>query len=116
MDLDNLKLTNDVYGHSAGDEIIKEFSKILLTEIRETDYACRIGGDEFLLILPTSNLKAAKNIVKRINDNIFKKNKKEEIKIKFSHGFESTRNIKNLDNLIKTADEKMYKNKKSKRY
>jgi diguanylate cyclase (GGDEF)-like protein len=51
LDLDNFKLINDSYGHSAGDELLIETSKILKESIRKTDLIARIGGDEFVVVL-----------------------------------------------------------------
>lgn len=52
IDLDNFKLINDTLGHSAGDQVLIESSKRLLSSLRKTDTISRLGGDEFLLILP----------------------------------------------------------------
>lgn len=116
IDLDDLKEVNDKYGHDVGDKIIIEFSEILEEEIRETDCACRLGGDEFLLIIPHAGKRAAKNIVNRINKNLFNRNKGERIKISFSYGFDDTNNKSTVEDLIKAADKRMYENKRRKKY
>jgi diguanylate cyclase (GGDEF)-like protein/PAS domain S-box-containing protein len=51
IDLDGFKNVNDTYGHKAGDDVLKETARRILTSIRTADTACRIGGDEFLVIL-----------------------------------------------------------------
>ena len=56
-DLDNLKIINDTYGHTAGDEMLKTFAQIVSAEIRATDFVARVGGDEFIILL--NNLSAA---------------------------------------------------------
>lgn len=55
LDLDNLKLFNDTWGHAAGDEILRELGSLLLRQVRGEDIACRYGGDEFILILPDAS-------------------------------------------------------------
>lgn len=52
MDLDNFKSVNDCYGHKAGDELIQKFADVLRANIRENDFGCRIGGDEFAIFFP----------------------------------------------------------------
>lgn len=52
MDLDNFKYVNDTYGHSAGDTLIIEFANVLKENIRDNDYVCRMGGDEFAIFFP----------------------------------------------------------------
>ncbi len=52
IDLDDFKTTNDLYGHKAGDAILKEFGQFLLSRVRSIDIACRYGSDEFVIIMP----------------------------------------------------------------
>ncbi len=52
VDIDHFKKVNDTYGHDAGDEILKQISKILQINLRSMDVVCRIGGEEFAIILP----------------------------------------------------------------
>ena len=51
IDVDTFKSVNDTYGHAMGDVILKRVSKLLLTAFRTIDYVCRIGGDEFAIIM-----------------------------------------------------------------
>ena len=56
MDLDDFKEINDTCGHDAGDELLRALGELFRTRLRASDFACRYGGDEFLLILPESTL------------------------------------------------------------
>jgi diguanylate cyclase (GGDEF)-like protein len=66
LDLDHFKGVNDTYGHTTGDQVLQVFSSILTTHIRENDMAGRFGGEEFVVILPNTNRKAAKDIAEGI--------------------------------------------------
>jgi diguanylate cyclase (GGDEF)-like protein/PAS domain S-box-containing protein len=59
LDIDHFKEFNDTHGHEAGDLVLPALSKVLLSNIRESDYACRYGGDEFVVILPRADLQQA---------------------------------------------------------
>ncbi len=59
LDIDHFKHFNDQFGHEAGDEVLREIGKLLASQVRETDIACRYGGEEFLLLLPESTLETA---------------------------------------------------------
>ena len=52
LDLDNFKRFNDTFGHEAGNTILREFGRLLASQIRDADIACRYGGEEFMLIIP----------------------------------------------------------------
>ncbi len=66
LDIDNFKKINDRYGHSTGDRAIQHTARILLENLRSIDYLGRYGGDEFVIILPETNLLAARQIAERI--------------------------------------------------
>jgi two-component system cell cycle response regulator len=52
LDIDHFKRCNDTYGHDAGDQVLQEFSARLATNVRPSDFACRLGGEEFVVIMP----------------------------------------------------------------
>lgn len=59
FDVDDFKMVNDTYGHQVGDEVLKEMSQIMLNSVREQDITVRWGGEEFLVLLPQTNLEGA---------------------------------------------------------
>ena len=65
-DLDGLKYINDHYGHGAGDAVIRGAADMLLSTLRASDVLCRVGGDEFLALLPDVDANAVREIVRRI--------------------------------------------------
>lgn len=66
MDLDGFKAANDDFGHATGDFVLKEFGGILARFTRKSDCAARVGGDEFGLILPETDVEGAKAIAGRV--------------------------------------------------
>lgn len=70
MDLDRFKIVNDTLGHAAGDELLKQISQKIKTELRQTDLLARIGGDEFALFLSNINTQDAEVIAEKILDTI----------------------------------------------
>ncbi len=66
MDIDYFKRYNDTYGHTAGDKVLVKIAKILSKEVREIDLAVRYGGEEFLILLPDTDLKSSYCIAERI--------------------------------------------------
>lgn len=66
MDIDNLKIINDRYGHNYGDRLLKEFGAVIQDSCRKTDIPARIGGDEFVLLNPESNKSQAYALANRI--------------------------------------------------
>ena len=66
FDLNDLKKTNDNYGHEAGDQLLTDFSSLLAEIFSEKYLACRMGGDEFLVILPKEDEAAPKVLIDRM--------------------------------------------------
>lgn len=119
-DIDFFKKVNDVYGHLAGDYILKEFAGILKNNIRnEKDWVARFGGEEFLVCLPDADKKAAFTVAERmrkaVEEAVFTY-KDLELKITSSFGvytMEPVDNIKDYAELIEHVDENLYKAKKN---
>jgi diguanylate cyclase (GGDEF)-like protein len=66
MDLDNFKLINDKFGHQAGDRVLQATARILRSNTRETDLISRYGGEEFVVLLPATDVETARSICERI--------------------------------------------------
>ena len=69
-DIDHFKAVNDTYGHDVGDAVIKECSLRIRKSIRNIDIACRYGGEEFVIIMPDTNIELAKNVAERIRQEV----------------------------------------------
>jgi diguanylate cyclase (GGDEF)-like protein len=119
MDLDGLKAVNDTYGHMEGDLLINYIVSSIKSSVREVDTVSRMGGDEFLIIFPGCCEADAEEVVKRICDKLEDYNRTGEkpFKYDFSYGLvEITLDNKlSANDAIKAADERMYKNKLSKK-
>lgn len=70
VDIDELKAVNDTYGHEAGDELISRVARSLSTSLRGCDAVGRLGGDEFLVVLPETDAQGARAVMTRIRDNL----------------------------------------------
>lgn len=117
VDLDHFKKINDTYGHLAGDEVLKESAKRILSTIRETDFVGRYGGEEIVVILPETKLdkaiKIAEKIKKAISKEPIKFNSK-EIKVTASIGISQIcPKHKDYFEAFSEADEALYRAKKN---
>ena len=59
LDIDHFKQVNDTYGHDVGDEVLREFAARLRRNVRGIDLACRFGGEEFVVVMPDTDLAKA---------------------------------------------------------
>lgn len=110
-DVNGLKLTNDAFGHEAGDILLKKIADIIKDECREDEIAARIGGDEFLILLPKTSIAEAENIINRIKDKCSNA-KKYPIKPSISFGYSVKEHMtEDIMNAYKVAEDRMYNNK-----
>jgi two-component system cell cycle response regulator len=70
MDIDFFKQVNDSYGHDIGDEVLKEFANRINANVRGVDLACRYGGEEFVVVMPDTDLAFAYSIAERLRQSI----------------------------------------------
>lgn len=66
LDLDDFKQVNDVYGHPIGDDVLRLTAKIIKSNVRASDYALRIGGEEMLIFLPNTDVEEAKSVAEKL--------------------------------------------------
>lgn len=115
-DIDDFKHVNDTYGHQCGDFILYKVACIIAANIRELDIACRWGGEELLIIYPSTDIKSAvsqtEKIRKAIEDSIFSY-KNNELKITVTFGVCNSDGIETIDSLITEADRRLYEGKKN---
>ena len=72
IDIDHFKQINDKFGHSAGDKALQIVAKLMLRDIRKTDFLFRIGGEEFVLLLPKTSLASAAPLVEKLRRGVGK--------------------------------------------
>ncbi len=70
VDLDGMKAVNDHHGHAAGDEVLRRVGKRITSVLRQFDGAARVGGDEFFVLLPATDLRGAEQVAHRVLDAI----------------------------------------------
>jgi len=111
LDVNGLKLTNDAFGHQAGDVLLLKVATILSALCPEKCTAARIGGDEFVLILPNCSTADAENMMSRINRAIASE-KAENIILSVSMGFAvKISAAEDMNQIFRKAEDNMYKSK-----
>jgi two-component system cell cycle response regulator len=70
MDIDFFKLVNDTHGHDIGDEVLREFSRRIAANVRGIDLACRFGGEEFVVVMPDTDVAYAYSVAERLRKSI----------------------------------------------
>lgn len=114
FDLNNLKRTNDTYGHAVGDQLITNFARLLRNAIPSKDFVGRYGGDEFLAIITQTTKEEILSImedvhstVKHFNENIHKV----EVSYAYGYAFSEDYSECTMKTLFNKADKHMYENK-----
>lgn len=110
-DVNGLKLTNDIFGHAAGDELLKKSAEILEKACREGGIVARVGGDEFVILLPNTEANEVEEIIHRVKKEFFKE-KSPTIKGSISMGYDTKTKInQDIERTMKNAEDNMYKEK-----
>ncbi len=121
-DLDHFKIINDTYGHDIGDQVLKTFASYLKSQLRESDYIIRYGGEEFVIIFPATSLDNGVRFLERFRKNLELLDieiPEKNLKITASFGIieihpnNSDRYAFTIENCIHKVDQKLYIAKKS---
>src|SRR5271155_2880133 len=112
MDLDGLKQINDRHGHAAGDTVLKGFADRLQRAIRGSDLAVRLGGDEFMALLPECRVEEVRHVLGRIEGFEFVCND-EKIQLRFSRGWTDYKPGESPQELLHRADQLLYADKRA---
>ncbi|MEN6390194.1 MAG: PAS domain S-box protein [Syntrophomonas sp.] len=112
-DINGLKLTNDAFGHMAGDKLLRRVAEVIKNSCRADDIVARFGGDEFIILLPQTEADEAKSIVKRINE-VLQHENTSAIPLSISFGWETKRSLdEQTMEVFKKAEDYMYRRKLS---
>ena len=119
LDVDNFKQINDNYGHKIGDFVLIELANILLSLSRKSDIICRFGGEEFIILLPQTNLEGAnfmaEKIRRHIEESALPLDNLNQLKFTVSLGVSQVNILvdKNIEDCIKRSDDALYEAKNS---
>jgi two-component system cell cycle response regulator len=115
VDVDNLKIINDTYGHQAGDTVLSSIGKILHESLRKVDIPARYGGDEFAVILPNTNKTGSITVAEKVKGNMKKISLKSDsgyIEVSLSMGIATyPQSAGDKELLIEKADRALYESK-----
>ncbi len=113
IDVNGLKLTNDAFGHIMGDKILKKVAGIVKNECRSDEIVARIGGDEFVVLLPKTSVAETEKIGERIRKAVDDENVG-AVSLSVSMGWDAKElSDENFDGIFKSAEDAMYHNKLS---
>lgn len=118
VDIDYFKNVNDQFGHVVGSQILIDMAAVLKTQLRSSDLVYRYGGDEFIVLLPRTNVEESKKIALRISDAVkaseFAVDENKKYRLSLSVGIaEFPTDATNAKSIIDFADKMMYMSKKS---
>ncbi len=116
IDLDHFKSINDTQGHQVGDETLRRFAKIMGNQLRAGDILARWGGEEFLLLLPSTGIDAASQVVERLHAHCSDAGNWGEHagkRVTFSAGLVDIADGETVERVIARADAALYKAKES---
>lgn len=114
VDLDHFKRINDEYGHDMGDRVLRQFAEHTLDNLREGDYLARLGGEEFILVLPQSDLAGAGLVAERLRESWAARSFEDchgPPAVSLSAGVANYRGQETVDQLLGRADRALYRAK-----
>jgi two-component system cell cycle response regulator len=116
IDIDHFKKINDSFGHAVGDEVLREFAVRLASNVRAIDLPVRFGGEEFVVVMPETDLEHAERIAERIRLHVagspFRAMGGEELTVTISIGVAASLRLEDTPvKLVRRADEAMYEAK-----
>jgi len=116
IDLDNFKAVNDIYGHNAGDEVLKKVSKIFQKTFRQYDIIVRYGGDEFIVLIENKNYEEEKlyEVLEKFVTRLEESLQKFSVSASYGCAF-APKEATDIEKLIALADERMYLHKQEKK-
>ena len=117
FDIDFFKSVNDTYGHAAGDAVLKEFSQRIAQNVRGVDLACRMGGEEFVVVMPDTDLTYARMVAERLRTRVgetpFKIDGGKDLNVTVSIGIAVVEGAGDTaEKLIERADAALYRAKR----
>jgi diguanylate cyclase len=111
IDLDDFKAVNDTFGHDAGDSVLRNAGQVLKRELRPVDTLARTGGEEFVVLIPDSEIEAAQNMLERLLNQLQSQPAKHDefsIRVTFSAGVTMWQPGETLAAAIRRADQAAY--------
>ncbi len=117
IDCDDFKAINTKFGHFGGDQYLKDFARLLKSTFRGSDTILRIGGDEFMVILPETGNSQARRAAERLLWEVNWRNQASEAgyQLAFSYGVATYTPGQKIDEILKQADESLYQAKQTSR-
>jgi two-component system cell cycle response regulator len=118
LDIDYFKSINDSYGHDAGDDVLREFAIRIRKSIRGIDLACRYGGEEFVIVMPETDMAVAATVAERLRRRIATEpfpiaRGERSIEVTISVGLAALERVDdNAANILKRADQALYRAKR----
>ncbi len=111
MDVDEFKPINDEFGHNVGDHVLKQLCRLVRENIRTTDYMIRFGGDEFVIVTPTTDIRHAEMVVEKIKQAISTFDFGINRELVSSIGIAEYETPDTIDSLLSRADKALYQAK-----
>jgi diguanylate cyclase (GGDEF)-like protein len=112
IDLDDFKSINDSTGHSTGDQLLHQVALIMKQTLRRIDVTARVGGDEFVVLMPETDQETAKIVIERLQKNLLESMKSNGWPVTFSIGVVTFITMpKSVNDMVKEADNLMYRAK-----